>query len=81
MTMKMKMKMKMTMKMAMTNIINNLSHYGDLLAIPFFALLTLYFYNIENKSLVENILFYFSLTGFILDTYFWLIFIKFLKVK
>jgi hypothetical protein len=30
-----------------------LSHYGDILAIPFFALLIIYFYHIEHKTPVE----------------------------
>ena len=47
--------------------INNFCHYGDVLAIPFFGLLTIYFYNIENKSLIEFVLLFFSLFGFLLD--------------
>jgi len=58
------------------NIINNLSHYGDILAIPFFALLMIYFYNIENKSIMENILFAFSIAGFILDIWYTYIFLS-----
>lgn len=46
---------------------NYISHYGDILAIPFFALLIIYFYNIEEKSIIEYILFYFAIAGFILD--------------
>lgn len=49
------------------SIINDLCHYGDILAIPFFAWLSIYFYNIENKSIVEYILFLFSIGGFIMD--------------
>jgi hypothetical protein len=45
----------------------NLAHYGDMLAIPFFALLTIYFYNIKNKSILEYILFLFSISGFVMD--------------
>ena len=56
--------------------INNVSHYGDILAIPFFALLVYYFYLIENKSIVEYILFYFSISGFILDILYTYIFLK-----
>ena len=41
--------------------------YGDILAIPFFGLLVVYFYNIKNKSLLEYILFCFSILGFLLD--------------
>jgi len=47
--------------------IDNLSHYGDILAIPFFALSVIYFYNIEQKSVTEYILLLFSLSGFVLD--------------
>ena len=49
------------------NIIKNLSHYGDILAIPFFGLLVIYFYNIKNKSIMEYVLLYFSIAGFVLD--------------
>ena len=48
-------------------MINNSSHYGDILAIPFFALLVYYFYMIQDKSIIEYILFYFSICGFVLD--------------
>lgn len=51
----------------MVNFIRNLSHYGDILAIPFFALLGIYFYNIEHKSIIEYILLLFSISGFLLD--------------
>jgi hypothetical protein len=60
-------------------MINNFSHYGDILAIPFFALLVYYFYLIENKSIVEYILFYFSISGFILDILYTYIFLKHFK--
>lgn len=59
--------------------IENLNHYGDILAIPFFALLSYYFYMIENKTPTEYILFIFSVSGFILDmvyTYIYLYKIK-----
>ena len=51
-----------------------LSHYGDILAIPFFALLIIYFYHIEHKTPVEYILFFFSIGGFLLDILYTLIF-------
>ena len=53
--------------MKIDNIIKNASHYGDILAIPFFALLAMYFYNIQHKSIIEYVLFYFSISGFVLD--------------
>jgi len=60
--------------MKYNNIIKNLSHYGDIIAIPFFAILTFYFYNIENKSILEYVLLLFSMGGFILDIFYTLIF-------
>lgn len=51
----------------MHNFIQNSSHYGDVLAIPFFALLVNYFYNIECKSILEYLLLWFSISGFVLD--------------
>jgi len=47
--------------------LKNISHYGDILAIPFFALLIFYFYRIEKKSVLEIVLYLFSIAGFILD--------------
>jgi len=51
----------------MKNIINNSSHYGDILAIPLFALMIIYFYSIKYKSKTEYVLFFFSIFGFVLD--------------
>jgi hypothetical protein len=61
------------------NITKNISHYGDILAIPFFALLALYFYNIENKTIFEYVLFLFSIAGFILDIFYTYIFLSIKK--
>ncbi len=58
------------------NIIQNMCHYGDILAIPFFALLVIYFYNIENKSAFEYLLFYFSISGFVLDILYTYVFLN-----
>jgi hypothetical protein len=63
--------------MKYNNIINNLSHYGDILAIPFFALLINYFYHIKNKSIIEYVLLLFSISGFILDILFTYMYINF----
>jgi hypothetical protein len=52
------------------DIINKLTHYADILAIPCFALLAYYLYNIENKTIVEYFLFLFAITGFLLDIIF-----------
>ena len=48
----------------------NISHYGDIAAIPFFALLFYYFYMIEVRTPLENILMLFCLAGLILDCVF-----------
>jgi len=58
------------------NNTQNLCHYGDILAIPFFGLLVLYFYGIENKSPMEYVLLTFSALGFILDIFYTYIFYK-----
>ncbi len=50
--------------------IQTLSHIGDILAIPFFLLLTIYFYQLKNKTLLEYVLLLFALSGFVLDSLF-----------
>ena len=45
----------------------HISHYGDMIAIPFFLLLTLYFYNLEKKTPLEYVFLVFSFLGFVLD--------------
>lgn len=57
------------------NHIQNWSHYGDILAIPFFALLVFYFYNVEEKSIMEYVLLGFSIGGFVLDVLYTYIFL------
>ena len=61
--------------MKYNNFING-SHYGDILAIPFFALLVIYFYNIKHKSKLEYVLLCFSISGFILDILYTYIFLS-----
>ena len=58
------------------NIKQNIHHYGDILAIPFFLLLSIYFYNIESKTPLEYILFVFSIVGFLTDSLFTIRFIR-----
>jgi len=48
----------------------NIVHYADILAIPLFLLLTVYFYRKNNRTFIENILLLFAVSGFVLDTYF-----------
>lgn len=47
-----------------------LSHIGDVLAIPFFFWLIVYFYNLPDKTLTEYILMAFSVSGFVMDIIF-----------
>ena len=58
----------------LNEIMENLSSYGDILAIPFFLLLTIYFYNIERRSFTENILLLFSIGGLVADILFTILF-------
>jgi hypothetical protein len=59
----------------MNKIVKKISHYGDILAIPFFILLVKYFFEIKNKTKLEYILLMFSISGVILDSYFTYMFI------
>jgi len=45
----------------------DISHYGDMLAIPFFFLLTIYFYNLKKKTPQEYIFLGFCFLGFVMD--------------
>lgn len=47
-----------------------ISHIGDILAIPLFALAIYYFYQIQKKNCIEWILFLFVSIAFICDSYF-----------
>lgn len=47
-----------------------LIHLGDILAIPFFFALSVYFYHIEYKTRTEIVLMLFSIGGFIADVVF-----------
>ena len=58
---------------------NNLSHYGDILAIPFFGLLIIYFYQINHKTKFEYLLYIFAIGSFLLDIVFTYMFCS--KVK
>lgn len=49
---------------------NYLSHIGDIIAIPFFILLTMYFYKIEKKSPLEWTFFLFCIGALIADVFF-----------
>ncbi len=62
--------------MNITNITKNISHIGDLIAIPFFGVLIYYFYNKREKTIIENILFLFSIGGLIADLFFTYLYFK-----
>lgn len=47
-----------------------LARYGDMLAIPFFFLLILYFYKKPALTYEERVLFLFCIGGFLADIYF-----------
>ena len=49
---------------------DNLAHYGDIIAIPFFLYTFYYFYRKENKKIDEIILMLFVFGGLIADIYF-----------
>ncbi len=54
----------------MKGFLSNISHYGDILAIPFFFALVVYFWEIQNKTLFEYLLLAFSAAGFLCDLVF-----------
>jgi hypothetical protein len=45
-------------------------HYGDMLAIPFFFLLSVYFYEITDKSVLEYVFMVFVMACFVIDIVF-----------
>lgn len=47
-----------------------LVHYGDMLAIPFFFLLSVYFYEITDKSVLEYVFMVFVIACFVIDIVF-----------
>lgn len=52
------------------------SHIGDVLAIPFFLALFVYFYKIEDKTPTEYCLMLFALSGLVLDIVFTLLYLN-----
>jgi hypothetical protein len=49
------------------SVYNKWPHYGDLLAIPFFAMTVYYFAHIEEKTALEWLLLFFAISGLIAD--------------
>ena len=56
--------------------VQHISNYADILAIPGFALSVYYFAMIPDPNLIEMILLVFSITGFVLDILFTIIFLR-----
>ncbi len=52
------------------NIIDIFRRIGDIVAIPFFGLLVLYFYKKQNKTFIEKLLFLFAIFGLLFDIIF-----------
>lgn len=53
-----------------------ISHIGDILAIPLFALAIYYFYGVTNKNWIEWILLIFVSVGLIFDIFFTILYIS-----
>ncbi len=51
-------------------MIKNIENYGDILAIPFFIMLSYYFIIKQNKTKFEYLLMSFAIAGSIADIYF-----------
>ena len=62
-------------------MLKNISHWADIIAIPFFLLLCIYFYQITNRNLIENILFLFSIVALVMDILFTYVFLRHLDVR
>ena len=56
--------------MYMRSLIKNLPHYGDIFAIPFFLFTAIYFYYLDDKTIVEYCLLIFAIGGFLADILF-----------
>ncbi len=52
------------------------SHIADIFTIPFFALLILYFYKLNDKTQIEWILYMFGIVGFFGYIIFTILFLK-----
>jgi hypothetical protein len=51
-------------------MIKNIENYGDILAIPFFKMLSYYFIVKKNKTTFEYLLMVFAISGSVADIYF-----------
>lgn len=55
-------------------ILNEISHYCDIIAIPFFFITLIYFYKIKNKTVLEKLIMFFIFICLIGDISFTYIF-------
>ena len=58
-----------------------LSHYADIIAIPFWIIAVYYFWSIEGRNMIEDLLLFFTICGLVLDTIFTLSFLGLLRVR
>jgi len=56
--------------------ITRLSHYADIIAIPFWIIAVSYFWSIERRNKIEDLLLFFTVCGLVLDTVFTLSFLS-----
>lgn len=56
--------------------IMNIRSFIHIISIPFFFSLSLYFYNIPNKTPIEYVFYIFSISGFIIDLSLTLLLVK-----
>ena len=54
----------------------NIQKLSDIIAIPFFLSLAIYFYKREHKTPLENVFYVFAIVGFIVDASLTALFIK-----
>jgi len=59
----------------------NIIHIADIVAIPVFLLLVIYFFKKKNKTALEYVLLIFVLLGFVIDVMFTIYFLFFKKSK
>ena len=52
------------------------SHIFDILTIPFFALLIVYFYGLNEKTTIEWVLYWFGIVAFVIYSIFTVLYLK-----
>ena len=59
----------------------NIIHYSDILAIPFFIVLIVYITSKQNKTIIEYIILCFGIVGFCCDVLFSIYFLFYKKTE